>query len=380
MKRASPGLLLALLITSASARVGSADDRVGPGLDTEAACPGCTAGDRLRAPAPAAPHASRTPVARASSEPLCTELLVITLDPGDFRPETFNVYTAVESLGASLGYATTHLVNPAAGEVVAQLAAIEFDQIWLFDVGPGRILDTVDTAAIVTWYRANPGNIIIDGRSYGAYWDLPSDMPFIENEVTALCSRCGNGLWLGTDHDPGWTANVNPVLRELGYGLVTGLVVGPLTAVDPAAELLSAPNILAAPYMWHQTNGVVPTGLQPDGIELLPLLQTASGETMTSYAFETDCCLDQPLPQDLGNVLFAVRSGIDVRLSWTRLPTATATDILWDDAKPFAAPLTLTVVDAPGEAVDHVAAVPPSAGSRLFYRVRGLGCFEPPVR
>ena len=214
-------------------------------------------------------------------------VLVITFDAG-YLPNSKNI---VNALG-SLGYTVTDLYNRAAGVIASTLASQTFQQVWLFDIDTSLKLTTADAAALAAWYNANArGNIIIDARSYGAYYTLSTDMPWIANEADALQVRCG-GLWIGTDHHAMWTYNGNKLLTAIGYATVTGIHNPPSVAGDTTSELLTTPNLIN-PATLHAfaSPGIAPTGTQFDGTILKKVLWNSStGQVLVSYSLASNFC------------------------------------------------------------------------------------------
>lgn len=225
------------------------------------------------------------------------DILVITYDNnGDFAPNSLNIYNTL----VDLEYNVTHLHNPASGVISSTLSSEIFDQIWLFDVDITLRVSASDAAAIATWYNDNvKGNIIIDARSYGAYYEIATDMYWIENEAYAFSTRCG-GLWIGVDNSPSWTYNGNAVLSAIGYATATGVDYPTNVAGDystaTATELLTVPNVLI-PSNLHAfaTPGHAPIGVQFDGTVLVKVLavNSASGAPLASASLTTSGqCLD----------------------------------------------------------------------------------------
>jgi hypothetical protein len=217
-------------------------------------------------------------------------ILVITYT-GGFGANTFNVHNTL----VALGYTVTHVVDPAAGVIAATLAAGTFQQVWLWDVTSSLQISPGDAAAVGNWYLLNSqGNIAVDGRSYGAFFDIANDQFLVDNLAHAFSSRCG-GLWLGSDHATAWANQVNAVLTAVGYSNVSGsafpgVLVGDYGSLT-STEILTVPNVLVpAALNGPVSSGQPPAGVQGDGTDLLPVLRAATGQILTTAALETNFC------------------------------------------------------------------------------------------
>jgi hypothetical protein len=152
-----------------------------------------------------------------------------------------------------------------------------------------------DAAAVGNWYLLNSqGNIAVDGRSYGAFFDIANDQFLVDNLAHAFSSRCG-GLWLGSDHATAWANQVNAVLTAVGYSNVSGsafpgVLVGDYGSLT-STEILTVPNVLVpAALNGPVSSGQPPAGVQGDGTDLLPVLRAATGQILTTAALETNFC------------------------------------------------------------------------------------------
>jgi hypothetical protein len=246
---------------------------------------------------PAAPF---LPLAAPASELAITahgtpdNILMITYDNnGSYQPGSLNVHDTL----VALGYTVTHLHHPADGVIATTLAGGTFEQVWVWDINTFLQISAGDAAAIGNWYLLNAqGNIVVDGRSYGAYYNIGNDQFLIENVAHALSSRCG-GLWVGGDHAPTWAHQANAVLSAAGYGNITsslnpGGVVGDYSSAT-STEILTSPNVLDPTTLHaYASPGVAPSGVQGDGTTLLPVLRANSGTgpIMTTAALESDFC------------------------------------------------------------------------------------------
>ena len=158
------------------------------------------------------------------------------------------------------------------------MSSTDFDQVRLWDITTRLgLTDSTDKAALV-----NRGNIMIDARSYGIYYDVTRDKLLIQNIAHAFELRSG-GLWVGVDHAATWTKNGNALLMAMGYSTVSGIYYSAITGGDTTSELLTTPNVITPSDMWVASVGKAPTGVQSDGVNLKPLLWS-DDTTYTSYA------------------------------------------------------------------------------------------------
>ncbi len=210
-------------------------------------------------------------------------ILVITYNyKWETYPETHNVEKAL----VETGYPVTALYNPEPCVIASTLAANDYNQIYLFDITFTilGLTDPGDKTALASWYSNHRGNIVIDGRSYGIYYEYDKDKKLIENIAHAFSLKSG-GLWIGVGYE-GWTENGNALLSEIGYGTVTGRNYSAITGGDTASELLSVPNSIMPSTLWAEVAGSPPSGMQSDGVDLTPLLW--SGDIVyTSYALQS---------------------------------------------------------------------------------------------
>jgi outer membrane protein assembly factor BamB len=218
---------------------------------------------------------------------MANEILLITYN------RSFDDFTHVEDYLIAAGYNPTALYNPTPG-YIAGLTLNDFDQIWLWDVtNVLNLTDSNDINALVNWYSGHKGNIVLDGRSYGAIFGDNDDSLFIENIAYAFSIR-GGGLWIGFDDDNAWQYNTNALLSALGYALASGFYNEDIDDGDTACDLLNYPNVIApADLIWNYSItvpwsiGEAPTGLQSDGVDLLSLLWNDNDVSYTSYALGT---------------------------------------------------------------------------------------------
>jgi hypothetical protein len=210
-------------------------------------------------------------------------ILVIVYNYGyESDPNTFNLVTVLENLG----YSVTALYRPAPGTISSTLASNDFDQVYLWDATTILgLTDSGDKAALTAWYAGHRGNIVIDGRSYGLYFDVARDKLLIENIAEAF-AHAGGGLWIGVD-DASWQNNGNALLTAIGYETVSGIYTSYITGGDTTSTLLTTPNPITPSELWVGSVGEAPTGVQSDGVELRPLLWNEEEVVYTSYALRS---------------------------------------------------------------------------------------------
>lgn len=217
------------------------------------------------------------------------DILVITYNYGyEYVFDTHNVENAL----VEAGYSVDALYNPLPGVITSSISSNDYSQIWLWDITTQLgLTDTDDKTALINWYDSHRGNIIVDARSYGAYYDYIDDKLFIENEANSFSLGEG-GLWIGCDHDPSWTKNANALLTSIGYETVTGINYNGVSDGDTTSELLTTPNSITPSILYAFSSvGYAPIGIQYDGVELKSLLWNVDGLVYTSYALSE---LNQP--------------------------------------------------------------------------------------
>lgn len=163
---------------------------------------------------------------------------------------------------------TVDVVNARTGGAVASaLSTNNYDQVFLWDLTSTRYLNSTDINALANFWNPTMG-LVVDTRSYGYHYQgsNASEVALIQN-VAANLELSGGGLWIGTDHNPEWTANANPLLNVLGIDQVTGSFGNPVNYADPTSVLLDG---VTPTDLWGggQTLGQAPTGLQANGIEM----------------------------------------------------------------------------------------------------------------
>lgn len=210
---------------------------------------------------------------------LAGNTVVITYD-GGFGAPVFDFYNSVLAADPL----ATHLYNPAPGAVAAYMGSSSVDNLLIYDITASNMMDPSDAAAVGAWYNSSK-SAVIDGRSYGSYFNGAAGTDndkFLQN-VTNWFNANGGGLYIGTDHNPDWTNNGNQYLAAAGfqqiidveYGLPTGWNPSPLYAgIAPPGDLDWSS------FGWSV--GHTPVGLQPNGVTLSNILYAGPGDPMIS--------------------------------------------------------------------------------------------------
>lgn len=153
------------------------------------------------------------------------------------------------------------------GSIATALASGNYSQVYLYDLTSQRYINQDDIDAIDDFFATHK-SIVQDSRSYGYYFQgtNASEVALIQNIAAEFETR-GGGLWVGTDHDPLWTNNANPVLTALGFNPITGSYGDAVNSFDPASVLLTG---VMTTDLWAagQTVGSVSLGIQPNGIDM----------------------------------------------------------------------------------------------------------------
>ena len=167
----------------------------------------------------------------------------------------------------SAGHTVTIVDATTAGNVAGALGSASYDQVFLFDLTSSLYLNAADITALSTFWSTNRG-LVVDTRSYGYYYqgDNASEVALLKNVASQL-ALSGGGVWVGTDHDPGWAYNANPFLAAIGVNTVTGIFSDPVNFADPSSVLLAG---VTPTDLWAsgQSVGQAPIGIQPNGIEM----------------------------------------------------------------------------------------------------------------
>lgn len=190
----------------------------------------------------------------------------ILLTEFDFGP---TVYLEMEAALESDGFTVDRVDGRTGGNIANALQSGNYSQVFLFDLTSSRYVNQADIDAIADFWSTRQ-SLVLDSRSYGLINTAPAlksvEQQLIRN-VAAQLDANGGGLWIGTDHNPTWTQNANPVLSELGFNTVTGSFSQPVNSFDPNSVLLD--NITPSD-LWAQgaSVGQVSLGIQPNGIDM----------------------------------------------------------------------------------------------------------------
>ncbi|WP_157973512.1 VPLPA-CTERM sorting domain-containing protein [Tropicimonas sp. IMCC34043] len=182
----------------------------------------------------------------------------------DYGPSGYSdIKTALEAKGH-----TVDIVNgKTGGSIATALTSSSYDLLFFYDLTSTRYVNDADISAIGTFFSSHQ-NIVQDARSYGYNFQgsNASEVALIQNVAEQLDVH-GGGLWVGTDHAPGWTQNANPVLTELGFNPISGMHSQAVNSYDPASVLLDG---VVASELWAagQSVGHVSLGIQPNGLDM----------------------------------------------------------------------------------------------------------------
>lgn len=186
------------------------------------------------------------------------------------------VGAGVENTVAGTGLNTTVLDRPAPGDVAAELAANQYDQIFIVDAPDAAIQlpNAADLAAVNAWHQSHP-SVLLMGTAAGIFASNDALQPrFLENVVHNF-DPFGGGLFIGADHAPNNVQFANAYLGALGYDLFSGFVGNGAVDGPGGSSWYTTPNIIqprfmswgvGAPSSWSVTSA--PFGLQPNGKNL----------------------------------------------------------------------------------------------------------------
>jgi hypothetical protein len=176
-------------------------------------------------------------------------------------------YPQIKAALEADGHTVTIVDARSAGAIATALSGGSYSQLYLYDLTSVRYINQDDIDAIDDFFSTRP-SIVQDSRSYGYYFQgtNPSEVALIQNIAEEFEAR-GGGLWVGTDHDPDWTKNANPVLEALGFNTITGSFSDAVNSFDPASVLLDG---VTAGDLWAAgaSVGKVSLGIQPNGIDM----------------------------------------------------------------------------------------------------------------
>mgnify|MGYP001327182591 CR=1 FL=1 len=179
-------------------------------------------------------------------------------------------YTGYTEMSANLTAAGHNVsivdVRPA-GTLASALSSFSYDQVFLWDLTSTTYLNSADVGALSSFWNGHQG-LVVDTRSYGYYFqpNNASEVALLQN-VAANLDDSGGGVWVGTDHDPGWAYNANLFLSSIGIDPVTGSFSNPVNFADPSSVLLAG---VTPTDLWAsgQSVGQAPIGVQPNGVEM----------------------------------------------------------------------------------------------------------------
>ncbi|GHE78141.1 PEP-CTERM sorting domain-containing protein [Thalassotalea profundi] len=197
----------------------------------------------------------------------------------------FNLTTGFQEMKTSLESAghTVDIVDATiSGNISNSLNTNVYDQVFLWDLTNQLYLTTSDISAISNFWSTDMG-IAIDTRSYGYHFQgsNSSEVALIQNIAHNL-ELSGGGLWIGSDHAPGWSYNSNALLSALGFDLITGQYSAPVNYADPTSVLL---NGVTPTSLWGggESLGKAPIGLQSNGVEMFAHFGNTNGQSTIPY-------------------------------------------------------------------------------------------------
>ncbi|MEW6120463.1 MAG: PEP-CTERM sorting domain-containing protein [Pseudomonadota bacterium] len=200
----------------------------------------------------------------ASSQANAAAILITQFDY-QFNGGT-DVYAQMASNLTAAGHTVSVVDARSAGTLASTLGANSYDQVFLWDLTGSNYLNSADVTALAGFWD-NRG-LVVDTRSYGYYFqgNNASEIALLQN-VAANLDDAGGGVWVGTDHNPDWTANGNPFLSAIGINPITGSYSDPVNFADPSSVLLAG---VTPTDLWAagQSVGQAPIGVQPNGVEM----------------------------------------------------------------------------------------------------------------
>lgn len=174
-----------------------------------------------------------------------------------------NVYNQMAATLTGAGHTVTIVDARVAGNVAAALGSASYDQVFLWDLTSTSYLSAGDVNALSSFWNSNRG-LVVDTRSYGYYYQgaNASEVALLQNVASQL-ALSGGGVWVGTDHHPGWAYNGNLFLSAIGVNTVTGIFSNPVNFADPSSVLLAG---VTPTDLWAagQSVGQAPIGVQPN--------------------------------------------------------------------------------------------------------------------
>lgn len=185
--------------------------------------------------------------------------------------------------------------------MASALSSGNYDQVFLWDLTSSSYLNAADLTALDSFWNASMG-VVVDMRSYGYYYQggNPSEVALLRNVAEAL-DLSGGGIWIGSDHNPAWTANANPVLSTLGFDQITGSFSDPVNFGDTSSFLLDG---VTPADLWAagQSVGQAPIGVQPNGLEMFIHFGHVRNDGSVLPYISANFDLEGPTEQPSGNV------------------------------------------------------------------------------
>jgi hypothetical protein len=187
-----------------------------------------------------------------------------------------------------------------------------FDQVWIYDLGPGMDNSATQVANyqnVANWYMGlGNRNLIVDGRiisSSSLFTNLggfPAEDEWIQSYAIELDAH-GGGLVLGTDHDD-FQNGINQINALIGINTFHGFYyVGTQgqAVVDTASPLyVPIGPCVAAPSLScinnNSSTGYVPMNLQPNGQVLFPVAFHGTGNLAAVSSTLSSSTLPAPEP------------------------------------------------------------------------------------
>lgn len=222
---------------------------------------------------------------------------------------TYDTVFGVDQVATALtnhGQEVVIILKAGPGDLAKELSGNQsFTNVFLWDIGAGSeestpVINGTDLSALISWYSGH-NNIVIDGRSYGAYFSgiLGDEGIYLNNVANTLSAR-GGGLWVGADHKgqypppiSDWTLNANSALSALMFNPITGEVGSKTFLVDSTNPIMS--NVSGPSLLWGWSAGVVPIDIQPNGTKLCKIGWDENNTPLIS----TNLCNSVPVPAPL---------------------------------------------------------------------------------
>lgn len=192
----------------------------------------------------------------------------ILLTKFDFESNgSTNVYDQMAATLTGAGHTVTIVDARVAGNVAVALGGASYDQVFLWDLTATSYLSDDDVSALSSFWDSNRG-LVVDTRSYGYHFQGAdaSEVALLQNVASQL-ALSGGGVWVGTDHHPGWAYNGNLFLSAINVNPVTGVFSDPVNFADPSSVLLAG---VTPTELWaaNESVGQAPIGVQPNGTEM----------------------------------------------------------------------------------------------------------------